>query len=189
MHTTAGSSPWPLGSGQWGTGTLAGYKYGYDAASRITGMESYWYNSGNDVGVPSSSAYSYDFTSQLTGADHSGLGDEAYSYDANGNRTMAGYSTGLNNLLQSDGTFSYVYDAEGNRIRKREIATGVYWAYTYDHRNRLVTVDEVDPSAAMGNLTGQGAGWGSPSASGETEEPETGWGPTSTYGLTGSSWG
>jgi YD repeat-containing protein len=38
--------------------------------------------------------------------------------DDNGNRTSAGYTTGDNNQLTSDGTCTYTYDAEGNRTAK-----------------------------------------------------------------------
>jgi len=84
------------------------------------------------------STYSYDSAGQLTGADHSNQSDEAYTYDANGNRVDGDYVVGPNNQVLSDGTFEYAYDAEGNLIRKTEIATGEYTEYEYDHRNRLV---------------------------------------------------
>ena len=50
--------------------------------------------------------------------------DESFSFDANGNRTMAGYATGTNNRLTTDGTYNFEYDAEGNRTKRTEIATG-----------------------------------------------------------------
>ena len=85
-------------------------------------------------------AYSYDDTDQLTGADYDYQTDESYTYDANGNRTNTGYSTGTNNQLQSDGTYDYEYDAEGNRTKKTEIATGDYVTYEWDHHNQLIRV-------------------------------------------------
>jgi YD repeat-containing protein len=39
----------------------------------------------------------------------------------------------------SDGTFDYVYDAEGNLILKTDICSGEYTEYTYDHRNRITS--------------------------------------------------
>src|SRR5690606_30063393 len=66
--------------------------------------------------------------------------DESYSYDANGNRTLSGYSTGGNNQLLSDGTFNYTYDDEGNRLSKTNIATGELIEYSWDHRNRLTGI-------------------------------------------------
>jgi RHS repeat-associated protein len=66
--------------------------------------------------------------------------DEFYTYDPNGNRTNPGYITGDHNRLLSDGTYNYEYDAEGNRTRRTEIATGEITEYTWDHRNRLIRV-------------------------------------------------
>ena len=66
------------------------------------------------------------------------------SYDANGNRTMTGYSTGTNNRLLNDGTHTYTYDFEGNRTKKTITATGEATEYEWDHRNRLVRVTHLD---------------------------------------------
>jgi RHS repeat-associated protein len=101
-----------------------------ESNSRITGM------SNND----GTAAYSYDATDQLTGVDYSYQPDEAYTYDANGNRTNPGYVTGKNNRLLSDGKFNYEYDDEGNVIRQTDILTGEVTAYTWDYRNRLTNV-------------------------------------------------
>jgi YD repeat-containing protein len=122
-----------LASGtNWGTGILAGYQYTWDGASRITAINNY---------VDGSISYSYDNTDQLTAADNpSPIGDESYSYDANGNRTMSGYSTGTNNQTSSDGTYNYTYDDEGNRLTKTNISTSAKEEYTWDHRNRLTKV-------------------------------------------------
>ena len=80
-----------------------------------------------------------------TRANRSGTSfDENYSYDAAGNRLS--FSNGIisrtytidpNNQLYSDGVNTYLYDAEGNRIRRTQISTGNYVEYHYDHRNRL----------------------------------------------------
>ncbi|MGD9126842.1 MAG: RHS repeat-associated core domain-containing protein [Planctomycetia bacterium] len=78
----------------------------------------------------------------MTSADHSVQSDETYTYDANGNRTNTGYVVDAANRLTSDGTYNYTYDAEGNLTTKTEIATGNVTEYTYDHRNRLVLVQE-----------------------------------------------
>jgi RHS repeat-associated protein len=83
----------------------------------------------------------------LTGAHHTGSSlpaDEDYSFDANGNRTTSGYTTGDNNQLLSDGTFNYTYDDEGNRLTRTRIssasASDYLTEYTWDHRNRLTQV-------------------------------------------------
>ncbi|MCL4207885.1 MAG: hypothetical protein KJ000_35820, partial [Pirellulaceae bacterium] len=121
-----------------GVTPLAGYSWTYDAAHRVTEFTSL---------LDGTAEYTYDDTDQLTGADYTaGAGlppappDEAYGYDANGNRTMTGYATGDNNLVLSDGTYDYEYDAEGNRTRRTHIASGEITDYDWDHRNRLVRV-------------------------------------------------
>ncbi len=64
--------------------------------------------------------YAYDASGQVTGAGYSSgtLSDESYTYDANGNRTSGGYVIGADNRILSDGTYAYAYDAEGNRVAK-----------------------------------------------------------------------
>ncbi|MDO4584594.1 MAG: hypothetical protein Q4D62_10885, partial [Planctomycetia bacterium] len=82
---------------------------------------------------------------QLIDADYANqnLNDESYFYDENGNRIVANgdnYTTGINNELTSDSTYTYTYDSEGNRLTKtnsthREL-------YTWDYRNRLTKVTQ-----------------------------------------------
>lgn len=119
---------------------LAFYNFEYDDASRITAI----------TDIDGRTAYRYDNRSQLTGADRSAAdsrGDESYAYDANGNRTSShlhgtGYDTGPGNRLLSDGTYDYEHDAEGNTVRRTEIATGSYRTFEWDHRNRLTAVKD-----------------------------------------------
>lgn len=113
-----------------GPATLAAYGYTWDAASRITQMTSF----------DGLSNYNYDATDQLTVADHSYQADEDFAYDANGNRTNPGYATGGDNQLLADGRYQYQYDAEGNRVRRTDTATGDVTEYQWDHRNRLESV-------------------------------------------------
>jgi RHS repeat-associated protein len=127
--------------------TVAFYNFTYDAASRITQI----------ADVDGLTNYSYDARSQLTGAERADAdlrGDEAYEYDANGNRVSSSlhdddYVTGLANRLLSDGTYNYEYDDEGNMIRRTEIATGDFREFEYDHRNRLVAVIDKDASETI----------------------------------------
>jgi YD repeat-containing protein len=113
-----------------GANTLASYGLVYDAANRIT----------QSAGTDGIQNYSYDSTNQLTGANHTTQTAEAYSYDANGNRTNGGYGTGTNNQLLTDGIYNYSYDDEGNRTKRTEIATGKVTEYVWDYRNRLASV-------------------------------------------------
>jgi RHS repeat-associated protein len=122
------------------TNVLANYDWAYDVANRITSFTNGLYSS-------ESATYSYDDTNQLTGGDRFGTSnDESYSYDANGNRTMTGYSTGTNNQLTSDGVYNYEYDDEGNRTKRILLIsgspTGATTEYAWDHRNRLTKVTE-----------------------------------------------
>lgn len=126
--------------------------YQWDAASRLT-----QYANSLDGVVD----YSYDDRGQLVGADYVGnwQTDEFYDYDDNGNRELvtndagAGqdYDAGLDNRLTTDGVFTYLYDAEGNRTARfvDEDESGTLNSgdteitqYEWDHRNRLVKVVE-----------------------------------------------
>lgn len=122
------------------TATIAQYTWTYDAASRVT----------QETSPDGTSTNSYDSTNQLVAADNSAQPNEAYSYDANGNRTNTGYQTGPNNQLLSDGQYTYAYDGAGNLIKRTEIATGNVTEYSWDYRNRLTSVVSLD---ASGNVT------------------------------------
>ncbi|MDV2999000.1 MAG: tRNA3(Ser)-specific nuclease WapA [Chroococcopsis gigantea SAG 12.99] len=113
--------------------TIAFYNFSHDAAGRITQIQS----------IDGTNNYSYDVTDQLTGASAT---NESYSYDANGNRTNTGYSTGTDNQLVSDGTYNYRYDGEGNLRERTEIATAKIRTFEWDYRNRLVAV--IDQNSA-----------------------------------------
>ena len=127
-HTTAG-----------GTVALANYDYAFDAAHRLT----------RTVSADGTTDFAHDAGGQLTGADHSYQTDEAFTYDAAGNRTNAGYATGTANRLLSDGTHTYQYDAEGRRTKRTEIATGDYAEYAWDHNGNLTAVSFFTQAAVL----------------------------------------
>ncbi|HEX8520998.1 MAG TPA: RHS repeat-associated core domain-containing protein, partial [Tepidisphaeraceae bacterium] len=80
--------------------------------------------------------YDYDANDQLLTADFPGTTrDENHSYDNEGNRTDAGYSTGKDNRLTADGKYTYTYDNEGN-LKTRSDGT----TYSYDEGNRLTQI-------------------------------------------------
>ena len=135
-----------------GGGTIRSFGWGYDAASRVTSQTS-------DISTESVSAYSYDADGQLQGANYvdSGTTDEAYTYDNNGNRetvTNAANPTGTtydqpaaDNELSTDGTYTYIYDAEGN-LEYKFIGSSLtggqpnasdsdITTYTWDNRDRM----------------------------------------------------
>jgi RHS repeat-associated protein len=88
----------------------------------------------------------YDYTNndELKVADYSPTNriDEVYTYDANGNRTNAGYVTGGNNQLSADAKYDYTYDDEGNLKTRRDRSTNITRTFNWDYRNRLVSVVE-----------------------------------------------
>ena len=125
-----------------GATTLASYALSYNANSLITKI----------VDPDGTASYTYDSLGQLTGATDSSttIPGESYTYDASGNRLTSGTSSastvGGNNQLLSDGTYDYQYDNQGNLILRTTISSGATESYTYDARNRLITV--IDKNAA-----------------------------------------
>jgi RHS repeat-associated protein len=134
--------------------------YTYDTLGRLTDLE---YENGNvDLFTPydwsfdnlhrvtqfvsqdGTADYDYDKTGQLTDVDYTTQTDETYTYDANGNRTITGYTTGDNNQLTNDGTSTYVYDDEGDRTSRTNDTTDYVNEYEWDFHNRLVKVTEKD---------------------------------------------
>jgi RHS repeat-associated protein len=110
---------------------LSHLTYAYDAADRLTGY----------TGPEGVKTYTYDNTDQLTNvAGSNGLYTETFTYDANGNRTMAGYATGTGNRMTADGTYTYTYDDNGNTLQRTQTSNGHVTDYTWDHRNRLTKV-------------------------------------------------
>jgi RHS repeat-associated protein len=122
-----------------GSVTIAQYQWTYDAASRLT----------QGTSSDGTTNYAYDNTNQLVAANSSSQANEAYSYDANGNRTNAGYQTGPDNRLLSDGQYTYAYDPQGNLIRRSRVSTGDVTEYTWDYRNRLTRVISRDGGGSV----------------------------------------
>jgi RHS repeat-associated protein len=91
----------------------------------------------------------YDATNQLT-ADGT---TTTVTYDAAGNRNNGSYNQQPGNLLQSDGTWTYAYDYEGNETSKTIPGTGEQWTYGYDHRNHLTSVSHKPTTAGAVDLT------------------------------------
>jgi RHS repeat-associated protein len=146
-------------------GALASYAYTYDAANRITSISS----------ADGLRSYTYDVTDQLTQVHSPSQVFEQYTYDANGNRDP-GYFVGPNNRVTGI-SYSYVgannyyynvnesywYDAEGNRRqRNRAVNDGTYTTtlFRWDHRNRLVEINNVNPQWPLAGTPGEDYGWG-----------------------------
>ena len=154
-QTWAGTSSTPVSTGYM----LAAYFLTFDADNRVTSFSS-WRDAFKTT-------YSYDAKDQLTAASSSQIAglslpfplqaNETYNLDANGNRrTLGGVSqsaAGTHNRLQTDGTFNYIYDNEGNTTKRTRIVGGQVTEYTWDHRNRLTRV--IDRVSATGAKTQQ----------------------------------
>jgi RHS repeat-associated protein len=85
-----------------------------------------------------------DAANQVTGS-----GGTSYSYDANGNRTMTGYTTGTGNEMTSDGTYNYTYDANGSELTKTLISTGDKWTYEYNSHGEMNSAVETTSGSVV----------------------------------------
>ena len=132
--------------------TLRDFEWVYNAAGWITSHDS-------DIASEDVTSYTYDNVGQLTGVDYASSTDESYTYDENGNRITANgdiYTTGDANQTTSDGTYTYIYDDNGNlqfryvdADESETLNSGDtdVTEYTWDNRNRLVEVSEYDDYA------------------------------------------
>jgi YD repeat-containing protein len=127
--------------------TVAAYFMNYDAANRVTSLSS------RADGFKSN--FTYDNSNQATNTSSTQIAglampftptSENYGLDSNGNRTGSANasqsSSGSHNRLQADGTYSYLYDNEGNVTRRTKLSDLKVTDYTWDYRNRLTTVTE-----------------------------------------------
>ena len=138
-----------------GTDLVAATDYAYDAVDQMTGLThtadgppsvyTWVYDEAGRLLYASSPdgevVYTHDDTDQLTGANYTGQADEAYAYDAAGNRTGEDYDVDPNNRLASYGTYAYAYDDEGNLVT-RTAAGGARREFEWDYRRRLTSVTD-----------------------------------------------
>jgi RHS repeat-associated protein len=122
--------------------TLDNLTYTLDSASNVT--------SSSDA--EGAHQYTYDNASQLLSATHTQTAvqpNEFYTYDKIGNRLTSHRSAsyvlsymngGKGSRLLSDAQFTYVYDAEGNLIRRTSKVDGSHTDFTWDHLNRLISM-------------------------------------------------
>lgn len=128
--------------------TQASVNLGYDVLNRRTTIQR-----GNGVKTD----HSFDALSRILSINHSNavgsIDQQAYAYDKTGNRKSMANTLGQPyttqsanatydeaNRLVARGEFAYTYDENGNRITK----TGLQGItnYTWDSRNRLITIAE-----------------------------------------------
>ncbi|OYV83664.1 MAG: hypothetical protein B7Z73_15845, partial [Planctomycetia bacterium 21-64-5] len=132
-----------------GANTIDTFGWTYSAASLVTSVAS----------SDGTASYAYDPTSQLTSATYTTApggtqpANESHSYTANGNRSSTGYTTEASNLMTSDGTFNYNYDADGNTVSRNRMssafATDYKTTFSWDYRNRLTDVDDYDNNGVL----------------------------------------
>ena len=115
--------------------TLLSYAYTYDGAELVSQEVRVW-DSGSDTDT-----LTYDYTNndQLTSVSHSddSFSNESFSWDANGNETGSGYTTGTGNEQTASPGYTYTYDANGNMITMTNTSTGDKWTYSYNFRNLM----------------------------------------------------
>ncbi len=117
---------------------VAGFDYSYNNLNQLTTMDFL-----NTAYAGESVTWTYDRLGQLKSANVVSGNDESYSYDANGNRTLANgvqQDIDAGNQLEDDGIYTYTYDDEGNRTSRAR--SGEFTEYEWDHRNRLVKLTE-----------------------------------------------
>ncbi|OYV83355.1 MAG: hypothetical protein B7Z73_16075, partial [Planctomycetia bacterium 21-64-5] len=132
--------------------SLDNLTYSFDPLGRISTFSS----------IDGTATYGYDATSQLVSATYTTAtgGTQppnlSLSFDHNGNRSSVnGTSTTVspNNEVMNDGTFTYQFDAEGNRTVRTRIstayATDYKTTYAWDYRNRLTDVETFDNSGTL----------------------------------------
>ncbi len=118
---------------EFGTSSALNYDWDYDRANRVTSFTIL-----DDPHGESVSQYDYSQRNELKTASRtisSNLGDEAYEFDENGNRLIAGNPTvGEYNQLTTYGDNDYIY-LHGLLVQKVTPAGSL--TYTWDARNRL----------------------------------------------------
>jgi RHS repeat-associated protein len=122
----------------------------YDAADRAT-------QTVNFINTNLSQSYNYDALDRLT-AVTSSSGNQAYSYDANGNKTHQSWTLdealtvdASSNRILAMGPHVYTYDALGNRATQAHGGSTAH--YGFDGFNRLTSVGR-DVAASYGEPNG-----------------------------------
>lgn len=118
-----------------GGAELDGVRYQFDANGRRTSKAA------ND-GVHS---FAFDRAGHLLSADNPGTAnDEAYAYDALGNRTSTGEQYSAAGELLSRGGWTYTYDAEGRTKTRTNVGSGETTRFAWNAENQLQSVQRPD---------------------------------------------
>jgi len=118
-------------------------KIAFDAADRLIsdGVFRYQHDAaGNVLSVTSQSGiatFRYDSLDRLTGASYPDGRAETFGYDAAGNRLPGVYDQA--HRLLENANISFTYDAEGNRLTRRDAQGGIT-RYAYNPDNQLTSL-------------------------------------------------
>jgi len=144
--------------------------YTYDAASQITGIQhkrlsdgmtlafdNYTYDSAGNrltmIDAAGTHTYTYDSGHRLTSAKHPAssllpVKQETFSYDPAHNRTsdavITAYVYDVADRLQSNSSYTYTNDADGNRLSVTGINSNSQTHYTWDASDELTRVVRPD---------------------------------------------
>jgi RHS repeat-associated protein len=118
--------------------TVASTAYTYDGSGRrVTSTD-----------AAGTNTYTYDAGGQLLTASHpAGTPNEAYTYDAAGNRTSSAagsYGLGAGDRLLSDPAFSYTYDLEGRLVARTSLANGSKTTFDWNTRDQVTAIHYAD---------------------------------------------
>lgn len=123
---------------------LARFDYGIDS---VTGRRM---SLTDNSGIHSFGYYDNGRLQSATHPSGSGLANESYTYDAAGNRssgvTPSSYDAA--DRLQSDGTFPYVSDPEGNLKSKIPVGGGAGTTYNWNADHQLLEITYPDGSSS-----------------------------------------
>ncbi|MFM7562159.1 MAG: RHS repeat domain-containing protein, partial [Planctomycetota bacterium] len=126
-------------TGLAGPGSAANYSYEYDDHGRLKTFTT----------PAGPRTYAYDSFDQITQVDWTNQNAETYQYDANGNRTGTNRTTEANNRVREDQHYWYAYDKEGNRTFRASKGNSEREYFSYDYRNRLVSVSRYTPGNSL----------------------------------------
>jgi RHS repeat-associated protein len=139
--------------------------FGYDILDRLTSVsgaysESYSYNQIGNMLSKNGSSYTYPSNGVRPHAV-SAVGSTSYAYDANGNMTTRGSQTITWDVENRPGTVtggaSFVYDGDGNRVKKTEGGQDILYVNKFFEKN--LTTGIVTTSYYLGDrLMAQRAG-------------------------------
>ena len=125
-----------------GTETISSFTYEYDLNNYVTSLET----TRSDITVNSPLSYSYDGLGQLASATKStGTGNETFVYDDLGNRLQRDGESSDSTFnhqgqLANNKKFSFLYDKNGNMLKKTNLTTNEITEYTWNYENQLTQI-------------------------------------------------